>query len=135
MKSVPAPAALMARNPFAFRPLQVTFWTTVVYLAVFISLIHVHETVPSAPSPDKLPQGINLTEAWSDLQAITRFYHPYNSHENDIVRDYLIRRSREILDRNGVNYTTDLTGGVPWQSRLVNASGKRQVERPARDRI
>ncbi|GAO16622.1 hypothetical protein UVI_02012440 [Ustilaginoidea virens] len=128
----------MARNPFAFRPLQVTFWTTVVYLAVFISLIHVHETVPSAPSPDKLPQGINLTEAWSDLQVITRFYHPYNSHENDIVRDYLIRRSREILDRNGVNYTTDLTGGVPWQSSYMSSAsvgvgvGVEAAEAPAR---
>ncbi|KAG5984064.1 hypothetical protein E4U55_006199 [Claviceps digitariae] len=103
-------------NPFAFRRGPVSFWTTVVYIAVFVSLIYVHETVPSAPSQDDLPQGVNLTEAWADLQAITRSYHPYNSHENDVVRDYLMRRSREILDRNGVAYTEDLTGGVPWKS-------------------
>lgn len=106
-------------NPFAFRPGPVSFWTTAVYLAVFISLIYVHETVPAAPAQGDLPPGINLTEAWADLQAITRWYHPYNSHENDVVRDYLMRRSRDILDRNGVKYTEDLTGGVPWKNRFV----------------
>lgn len=106
-------------NPFAFRPGPVSFWTTVVYLAVIISLIYVQETVPPAPSEKALPQGVNLTEAWLDLQAITRSYHPYNSHENDVVREYLMRRSTEILERNSVEYTTDLTGGVPWESRLV----------------
>ncbi|KAG6040582.1 hypothetical protein E4U41_000090 [Claviceps citrina] len=106
-------------NPFAFRPGPVSFWTTIVYLAVFISLIYVHETLPPAPSQSDLPQGINLTEAWADLQAITRSYHPYNSHENDVVRDYLMRRSREILDRNGVKYKVELTGGVPWKSSYM----------------
>ncbi|KAG6258833.1 hypothetical protein E4U24_000904 [Claviceps purpurea] len=103
-------------NPFAFRRGPVTFWTTIVYVAVLISLLYVHETVPPAPSQTDLPQGIDLNEAWTDLQAITRSYHPYNSHENDVVRDYLMRRSREILDRNGIKYTEDLTGGVSWRS-------------------
>jgi hypothetical protein len=107
-------------NPFAFRPGPVGFWTTVVYLAVIISLIFVHEALPPAPSGNALPQGVNLTEAWLDLQAITRSYHPYNSHANDVVRQYLMRRSAEILERNGIKYTTDLTGGVPWESRLVS---------------
>lgn len=106
-------------NPFAFRRGPVSFWTSVVYIAVFVSLLYVHETVPAAPSQDDLPQGVNLTEAWADLQAITRAHHPYNSHENDVVRDYLMRRSREILDRNGIKYTEDSTGGVPWKSRFV----------------
>lgn len=106
-------------NPFAFRRGPATFWTTIVYVAVLISLLYVHETVPPAPSQIDLPQGIDLNEAWIDLQAITRSYHPYNSRENDVVRDYLMRRSREILDRNGIKYTEDLTGGVSWRSRFV----------------
>ncbi|KAG6011951.1 hypothetical protein E4U54_007824 [Claviceps lovelessii] len=106
-------------NPFAFRRGPVSFWTSVVYIAVFVSLLYVHETVPAAPSQDDLPQGVNLTEAWADLQAITRAHHPYNSHENDVVRDYLMRRSREILDRNGIKYTEDSTGGVPWKSSYI----------------
>ncbi|KAG5926562.1 hypothetical protein E4U42_003157 [Claviceps africana] len=108
-------------NPFAFRRGPVSFWTTVVYLAVFISLLYVHESVPPAPAQDDLPQGVNLTEAWADLQAITSSYHPYNSHENDVVRDYFMRRSREILDRNGVKYTEDLTGGVTWKSSYFSS--------------
>ncbi|OAA51924.1 Peptidase family M28 family [Metarhizium rileyi] len=106
-------------NPFAFRPGPVSFWTTVVYLAVIIPLIYVQETVPPAPPEEALPQGVNLTEAWLDLEAITRSYHPFNSHTNDVVRRYLMRRAREILDRNGVDYTTDLTGGVPWESSYL----------------
>ncbi|KHN97273.1 Peptidase family M28 family [Metarhizium album ARSEF 1941] len=109
-------------NPFVFRPGPVSFWTTVSYLAVIIPLIYVQETVPPAPPPDALPQGVNLTEAWLDLEVITRSYHPFNSHSNDVVRDYLMRRSREILDRNGIDFTTDLTGGVPWESSYLSSA-------------
>lgn len=77
--------------------------------------------MPPAPSEKELPQGVNLTEAWRDLEVITRSYHPFNSHSNDIVREYLMRRSRDILERNGIDYTTDLTGGVPWESRFVQS--------------
>lgn len=108
---------MKAANPFAFRPGPVTFWTTIVYLAVIIPLLYVQETVPSAPSQRKLPDGVNLTEAWHDLQTITKSYHPYNSHENDRVRDYLMARAKEILERNDIDYTTELTGGVPWSAR------------------
>lgn len=108
-------------NPFVFRPGPVSFWTTIVYLAIIIPLIYVQETVPPAPSEKELPQGVNLTEAWLDLEVITRSYHPFNSHSNDIVRQYLMRRSRDILERNGIDYTTDLTGGVPWESRFVRS--------------
>ena len=90
-------------NPFAFRPGPVSFWTTVVYLAIAIPLLYVHETVPPAPSEHDLYKGLNLTEAWLDLDIISSSYHPYNSHENDDVRAFLINRSKEILTRNGVD--------------------------------
>lgn len=111
-------------NPFAFRPGPVSFWTSLVYLIIILSLVYVHETVPPAPSQRDLPEGVNLTEAWSDLQAITRQHHPYNSHANDVVRDYLLRRLREILDRNGVKHTTETTGGIPWSHRSVGTVEK-----------
>ncbi|PHH75851.1 hypothetical protein CDD80_2016 [Ophiocordyceps camponoti-rufipedis] len=94
-------------NPFAFGPGPVTFWTTAVYLAVVIPLIYVHETVPPAPAGDALARGLNLTEAWMDLQTITKTYHPYDSRENDGVRRYLLQRVSKILDRNGVDYTLE----------------------------
>lgn len=98
-------------NPFAFRPWPVTLWTTVVYLALVIPLIWVQENVPSVPSHGSLPRGVNLSEAWQDLQTITKGYHPFNSHQNDVVRQYLINRSKDILNRNGVAYTYSKGGG------------------------
>jgi len=94
-------------NPFAFRPVQVTFWTTVVYLALLTPLIYIHETVPRAPAESGLPSGLSLSEAWTDLANLTRTFHPYNSHANDVVRDWLLLRTQQILDQNGVSWTTE----------------------------
>ncbi|KAG9252957.1 putative zinc metalloprotease [Emericellopsis atlantica] len=106
-------------NPFAFRPGQVTFWTTVVYLAIAIPLIWVHESVPPAPQDRSLRQGLNLTEAWLDLQTITTNYHPYNSRDNDRVRKYIIDRSKAILKRNDVHYKKE---SLPSSETAVNGS-------------
>lgn len=106
-------------NPFAFRPGPVSFWTTVVYLAVAIPIIYIHETVPPAPSDHSLYRGLNLTEAWQDLETISNSYHPYNSHQNDLVREFLVNRSVAILERNGVDYSTEISGGVPWHELYV----------------
>ena len=78
-----------------------------VYLAVFIPLLIVHETVPSAPSNPTLYRGLNLSEAWLDLSKLSEAYHPFNSRQNDKVRDWLLIRIAEILDDNGVKYTAD----------------------------
>ena len=102
---------MRCQNPFAFRPVQVSFWTTVVYLAVVVPLLYVHETVPPAPADRSLYRGLNLTEAWLDLQTITDGYHPYNSHRNDEVRDFIISRCKQILGHNGVDYATEVLGG------------------------
>ncbi|RMJ05072.1 Vacuolar membrane protease [Fusarium kuroshium] len=122
-------------NPFAFRPGPVSFWTTVIYLALVIPLIYVHETVPSAPSDRSLYQGLNLTEAWLDLQTISRAFHPYNSHENDVVRQFLIDRTKEILDRNSMPYTTETIGGVDWHTRTTFAQTQDSVLNPRDESI
>ncbi|KAJ4263005.1 hypothetical protein NW762_006618 [Fusarium torreyae] len=106
---------MRAKNPLAFRPGPVSFWTTVIYLALAIPLIYVHETVP--PADRSLHHGLNLTEAWLDLQNISSAYHPYNSHENDRVRKFIMSRTKEILDRNDLAYTTETIGGIDWHSR------------------
>lgn len=94
-------------NPFAFRSGPVTFWTTALYLGLAIALLYLHETLPPAPRPGSLDPKLSLSEAWLDLQTVTRSYHPYNSHQNDDVRAHLLGRARQILDRNGVNYSTE----------------------------
>ena len=91
------------RNPIAFTPLPVTIFTSVVYAILIIVLLVVHLIVPPAPANKTPVVGTNLTEAWLDLQLLTRTYHPYNSHPNDDVRDWLLRRIEAILDVNGVS--------------------------------
>jgi hypothetical protein len=86
----------MARyNPFSFTPGSVTLFTTLAYIALFAALLVVHLRVPDYPS--RTPAGTNLTEAWNDLQRITRQFHPYNSHANDHVRDYLLSRVKHMI--------------------------------------
>ncbi|CAK7205060.1 hypothetical protein SEUCBS139899_007824 [Sporothrix eucalyptigena] len=93
-------------NPFAFRPLQVTFWAVVIYVALVIPIINIQETVPKVPSEKSLPHGISIDEAWTDLGNLTRYMHPANSHANDDVRAFLLNRIHHILDRNGASWKT-----------------------------
>jgi hypothetical protein len=87
----------MARwpHPFAFTPLPVIILTSATYIALFAALLTVHLTVPHYPS--STPAGTNLTQAWVDLEHITRQFHPYNSRANDHVREYLLSRVRDIV--------------------------------------
>ncbi|KAH0141599.1 hypothetical protein KCU67_g14423, partial [Aureobasidium melanogenum] len=89
-----------SRNPFGFGPWVVTFFTVVVYAALFAALIvshHVLPPAPSTPTPHKWP-GVNTTQAWNDLEHLSRAYHPFNSRENVAVRNWLLARVRDILD-------------------------------------
>ncbi|KAK4181481.1 hypothetical protein QBC36DRAFT_306270 [Triangularia setosa] len=99
-------------NPISFRPGPVTFWTTLIYLALLIPIVIINETVPAAPSVDKQSpiEGVNLTEAWLDLTRITRGYHPYNSKFNEEVRGYLVERVGGILEGNQVAWRLDGDG-------------------------
>ncbi|KAJ5157339.1 Vacuolar membrane protease [Penicillium canariense] len=86
----PVMAFPKARNPLAFTPWPVTIITTAVYLALIIPILVIHLNVPAAPQAS--PEGLNLSEAWQDLQTLTEGYHPYNSHKNDEVRAWLLER-------------------------------------------
>ncbi|KIW91156.1 uncharacterized protein Z519_08051 [Cladophialophora bantiana CBS 173.52] len=92
----------MARlsNPFAFTRWPVTVITSTVYLVIIIALLIVHTTVPSPPSSPTPIRGINLTEAWLDLQLLTAAYRPYNSRRNDQVHDWLLERIESIAREN-----------------------------------
>lgn len=98
----PLSCFIMARwwNPLAFTPLPVIVITTSTYIALFAALLSVHLSVPSPPR--STPSGTNLTQAWFDLENITRFYHPYNSHANDQVRKYLLSRVHNIVSSRGL---------------------------------
>ena len=94
-----AMASSKARNPLAFTPWPVTIITTVVYLALIIPVLVIHHNVPSAPRTS--PKGLDLTEAWHDLQTLTEGFHPYNSHRNDQVRAWLLERVDAIRQSAG----------------------------------
>ncbi|KAK4691521.1 hypothetical protein P7C71_g5502, partial [Lecanoromycetidae sp. Uapishka_2] len=74
-------------NPIAFTPTPVTLITSLVYAALIISLLVVHHTVPEGQV-----SGVNLTEAWLDLQTLSNGFHPYNSRRNDVIRDWLLTK-------------------------------------------
>lgn len=92
------PSELSRANPLAFTPWPVTLLTAAIYLAFAIPLLVIHHVVPPAPTPSATPAGLNLTEAWTDLQLLTNGFRPYNSHKNDLVRDWLLKRIGEITD-------------------------------------
>lgn len=98
-------ASRSTRNPFAFLPLPVTVITTLAYAAIIAALLVVHHVVPSAPKSDTPVRGVNLTEAWRDLQELTDGFRPYNSRRNDEVRDWLLRRIDEILHSNNIQFS------------------------------
>ena len=87
-------------NPTAFTPLPVTVISSLVYVALFVALLTTHLIVPTAPSNRPPIPGINLTEAWQDLQQISSDFHPYNSRRNDETRNWLLRRIERILAIN-----------------------------------
>lgn len=92
----------MARlsNPLAFTRAPVTIIVTAVYAALLAYLIVVQVDLPSLPKTATPYNGINLTEAWQDLQLLTAQYHPYNSHRNDFVHEWLLTRIESILEEN-----------------------------------
>ncbi|KAF1951986.1 endoplasmic reticulum metallopeptidase 1 [Byssothecium circinans] len=106
-------------NPLAFTPLPVIIVSSVTYLALFAALLTTHLTVPHYLS--KTPPGTNLTQAWSDLEVITRRYHPYNSHANDDVRKYLLTRIQDHVASknlaNRVQVIDDNVSNVTFASR------------------
>ena len=83
-------------NPVAFTPWPVTVISSVVYLALLVPLLVIQHVVPPAPTAN--PTAIDLKEAWRDLQHLTRGFHPYNSHQNDEVHEWLLDRIGKILD-------------------------------------
>jgi hypothetical protein len=116
---------MTSRNPLLFTPLPVTIITTLVYVALAIVLLVLHETVPSAPKNPVPFSGVNTTEAWFDLQELTNGFHPYNSRRNDDVRDWLLRRIKGILEENGAAYSTVAmtSGAVPLTANEGNKAG------------
>jgi hypothetical protein len=131
----------MGRNPFAFGPGPVTFWTTITYVALFVALVIVQVVVPGPDLSVDYDQshGVNMSEAWLDLAALTSAYHPYNSRRNEEVREWLMERVGGILANNQCpddkvylfndlqSNVTLLQASVPSSTTNANANGTRAI--------
>lgn len=98
--------ARRSRNPFGFSPYVVTFFSVLVYTGLLVALVVTHHVLPPAPStrtPNHWP-GVNITEAWHDLERISSDFHPFNSRSNVAVRKWLLARIGNILDTNKVEW-------------------------------
>lgn len=102
-------------NPLAFTRWPVTILTSLIYLAVLITLLVIHTGVPTPPKSETPIHGINLTEAWLDLQLLTSSYHPYNSRRNDDVHAWLLERINSIVKEN-----VDASGYAPDTAPTVH---------------
>src|SRR6187402_436702 len=89
-------------GPITFTPIFVMVLAVAVYVTIAMFVLIIHESVPRAPSNPVEFRGLNITEAWHDLQEISKEYHPYNSRRNDEVRDWLLKRIKAILDENQI---------------------------------
>jgi Peptidase family M28 len=97
----------MVSNPLSFKPWPVTIITSIVYVGLIATILVIHLTVPPAPSTPTPLRGINLTEAWADLQELSNGFHPYNSKRNDGVRDWLLQRVDSILRGNNATFSSE----------------------------
>ncbi|KAF8921991.1 putative zinc metalloprotease [Mucidula mucida] len=96
-----------------FRTVPTTVLVVLIYLATFISVL-VTDQLANVP---KNQRGLNLDEAYADLHQIAARPHSYNSHANDNVRSYLLKRVKEITaGRDKVFVDDDLQSNGSWAS-------------------
>lgn len=91
-----------------------TIVAVLAYLAIFITVL-VTDELPAVPEEQR---GLNLTQAYSDLRQIAAHPHPYNSHANDLVHDFLLDRLQDIT--KGYEYAhiiDDQVSNGSWSAR------------------
>lgn len=109
-------------NPIAFKPVPVTIITSVVYFALIVSIILIHVVLPDAPKYVATFPGVNLTEAWHDLQTLSTDFHPYNSRKNDEIRNWLLRRIESILEKNRALTSPNISPAVVFSDLVSNVT-------------
>ncbi|KAI0051551.1 hypothetical protein FA95DRAFT_1554372 [Auriscalpium vulgare] len=81
------------RSIFAFRTGPATVLVVLLYAAAFVSLYLADQL---QPLPTGAQQRAVLEQAYKDLHVIAARPRPYNSHQNDLIRKYLLRRVHDI---------------------------------------
>ncbi|GMM57435.1 Pff1 protein [Maudiozyma humilis] len=92
---------------FRYRKTNVSVLVVLSYLFVVVfylknPLVNRQRLLPSDKEHIRL-----LDNAWLDLQNITYSFHPYTSHDNDRVHDYLLLRVNQIVANNSFCEVSD----------------------------
>ncbi|KAG1719757.1 hypothetical protein EDB19DRAFT_2044953 [Suillus lakei] len=103
----------------AFRTIPTTVLITVIYAAVFSTLL-VTDQLPSVP---KHTQGLDFQQAYRDLHEVAARPHPFNSHDNVLVRSYILSRVTDITSSyDHVSVDFDLSSNASWASGLLSTN-------------
>ncbi|KAF8552963.1 hypothetical protein OG21DRAFT_1442723 [Imleria badia] len=105
------------RSVFAFNTIPTTVLLVLVYAAIF-STVLVTDNLPSVP---RNTRGLDLDQAWSDLHQVSARPHPFNSHANDLVRDFILDRVGNIASRHPhVTIDYDVVSNASWATGLFS---------------
>ncbi|CDR38696.1 CYFA0S02e04654g1_1 [Cyberlindnera fabianii] len=100
------------RAIFGFRKTSLTLFVALTYLVVLLIVPLAKRNTLSLP--EKEPS--ILTSSWLDLQTISHKPHPYVSHANDEVHDYILSRAEALAKSSKLNITIDddRETGLTW---------------------
>ncbi|KAG2352500.1 hypothetical protein BDR07DRAFT_1384191, partial [Suillus spraguei] len=103
----------------AFRTIPTTILITVIYAAVFSTLL-ITDQLPSVP---KHTQDLDFQQAYRDLHEVAARPHPFNSHANVLVRSYILNRVKDIASSyDHVSVDFDLYSNASWASGLLSTN-------------
>lgn len=103
----------------AFRTIPTTILITVIYAAVFSTLL-ITDQLPSVP---KHTRGLDFQQTYRDLHEVAARPHPFNSHANVLVRSYILDRVQDIASSyDHVSVDFDLSSNASWASGLLSTN-------------
>lgn len=85
-------------STFGFNKVPFSFLFIFTYLLVALVVTPVQVESPS-PDVSVYPEKY-LLGSWTDLQEISKYFHPYSSHANDFVHDYILSQTRNIASHS-----------------------------------
>lgn len=102
---------------FKFRKTSLTLFAVLAYVIVIALDFYAEYSALSVPSPEPY----YLKSAWYDLQKISEKPHPYHSHANDEVYEYVYNRALSYAERNSslIQVCTDFGQGSLYKQRDV----------------
>ncbi|KIJ66081.1 hypothetical protein HYDPIDRAFT_110222 [Hydnomerulius pinastri MD-312] len=101
----------------AFNTIPTTVLLVLIYGAIF-STVLVTDELPGVP---KNTRGLDLDQAFLDLHQVSARPHPFNSHANDLVRDYIRERLGDVASQYPhVEIHDDFISNASWATGLLS---------------